>query len=183
MINTIKQEYQKLPRRDQKAIYWGLRIFGTELSKMIILLLFFLPFHKIPEFLFCALSLYPVRSNMGGLHFKTYQGCLFVSILLFAAAVFVLPASLPLTRYEGLLLLLICMLVNLFTRPVINPTRPALTKEKIAQTKRRIGVFFTAYIIAAYLFYNHYFLCGTWMVAEQTLQLMVASMKERGAKR
>lgn len=180
MIHTIKQEYQKLPEREQKAIYWGLHLVGAELSKILILLFFFIIFSKVPEFIFTAVTLLPVRTKMGGIHFKTYLGCLSVSILLFTAAVMLFPALLPLTQKAALGVLIVCMSVNIFTRPVINPTRPALTQEDIIKTRWRIGLFFAVYIIAAYIFYNHYFLCGTWMIVEQTVQLLIGRMKERG---
>ena len=178
MIQTIKQEYQKLPEREQKAIYWGLHLVGAELSKILILLFFFTIFSKVPEFVFTAATLLPVRTKMGGIHFKTYLGCLSVSIALFAGAVMLLPTVLPLTQKAALLLLIVCMIVNIFTRPVINPTRPALTEEDIIKTRWRIGLFFTVYIIAAYIFYNHYFLCGTWMIVEQTVQLLIGRILE-----
>lgn len=180
MINAIKQEYHKLPEKKQKAIYWGLHLVGAELSKILILLFFFIIFSKVPEFVFAAATLLPIRTKMGGIHFKTYLGCLSVSILLFAGAVMLLPTMLPLTQKAALLLLIICMAINIFTKPVINPTRPALTEEDIIKIRRRIGLFFAAYIIAAYIFYNHYFLCGTWMIVEQTVQLLIGRTKEGG---
>lgn len=178
MIQMIQQEYGKLTKKQQKAIYWALKITGTELSKAAVMLLLFLLLGKGWELLFTMAVLFPIRSRMGGLHYKTYWGCLSVSILLFFGAIVLFPAVLPVTKETALILLCICMGINIATKPVINPTRPTLTKSDIQKTRRRIGIYLTAYALATYIFYNHYFLCGMWMIVEQTLQLLIAAIKK-----
>ena len=180
MINTIKQEYNKLPELDRKVLrFSGQLIFG-ELSKIIILFLFFTFFHMTKEFVFSTLALIPIRCKIGGLHCRTYLGCLSVTLMIYISAIMILPATIPLTPIVITVLLLCCASMYIYIGPIINPTRPKLSSCQIKQAKSIAAGFIIGYImLSCALHFNHYVICGVWIIIIQTLQLIAAHIQRK----
>lgn len=177
MLNVIQQEYDKLPVAEQKLLaFWG-KVFFCESSKLILLFLFFVICKKSLEFIFVTLVLMSIRCRLGGLHLKTYQGCLFATFCIYVCAIMLFPAVISLTPVMAVFLLTGSMVIFAGIGPVINPTRPALTKQQIQKAKALSLAVTLVYMPFAYLFYdNRYIICGTWIITIQALQLVAANL-------
>lgn len=180
MLNIILQEYENLTDFERKALqFWG-KIVISELSKIIILFLFFMAINKSKEFLFTVSILLPLRCNMGGLHFHTYKGCLLATFIILTMPILILPNVVHITKETGILLLLICFITKMIIGPVINPTRPALSSIDIRNIRIRISVIFVIYILLLLtVLSNDYMACCIWIIIEQTLQLILAKLKRK----
>ncbi len=180
MLNIILHEYQKLTELERKALHIGIKIIISELSKTIILFLFFLALNKQKEFIFTVLILLPLRCNMGGLHFHTYKGCLLATFIIVSMPILVLPNVVHITKEIGILLLLICFITNMVIGPVINPTRPALSSIDIRNIRIRISVIFVMYVVLLLsVLSKDYMTFCIWIIIEQTLQLILAKYKRK----
>lgn len=180
MIKTIRTEYSKLPELDKKVLQFAGKVIFSELSKLILLLLFFTMFHRTKEFLFAAFALFPIRSQTGGFHCKTYGGCLTATFAMFIAAIMIFPQALPLSKMVLSGVLILCAFISISIEPVLNPTRPKLTPKQKKRSKYIVLVFVFCYIMLSFAFrFNHYTVCGAWIIIIQTMQLIAANIKRR----
>lgn len=177
MIDTLRNEYTKLSEFDKKILCFSGKIIIAETSKILILLLFFSFLHKVPELLFSMAILIPIRCQIGGLHFKTYIGCLIITLAIFTTAIIILPALLqpsPLTLAGALFF---CAVICVYIGPIINPTRPKLTPSQTKRCKYIACNFILCYIMLSFaLHFNHYIVCGIWIIIIQIMQLIVANI-------
>lgn len=181
MIKSIQQEYNQLTEKEKKIFQFGMKMILTETSKFLILIIFFLLIEKPIAFLFCTIILLPLRCNIGGIHLHTYWGCLAGTFIIYINAILILPQLIKLSTTTANLLLAICLIINLIVGPVINPTRPPLTKENVKQIKTNVIIIFLLYTLLINLFdINNYTICGIWIIAEQTLQLLIAKIQRNG---
>ncbi len=181
MLEIIKHEYNNLTDLEKKTLRFGIKIIFTETSKFLILLLFFFILGRHKEFLFAVITLVPLRCNMGGIHFRTYLGCLVATFFIFTTSILVFPDHLDTDVQLATLLLVICLMVNIIIGPVINPTRPPLTKMDVKQIRMKVSITLFLYILLVNLFeINSYILCGMWIIVEQTLQLIIAKIQRNG---
>lgn len=179
MLSIIQKAYGELSEKEKQAIYWGYKLIGTELSKFIILLIIFIIIGKWGEFLISIAMLLPLRCNIGGLHFKTYRTCLLVTFSIFIVAIIILPKFI-LTKVKVILLMFLCLILTLIIGPIINPTRPSLSKFQIKKSKKRAAIIFVIYTILYCIFPdNQYIICGIWITIEQTIQLLLAKIQRR----
>ena len=80
----IKNEYSDYDLRRVRYFYSCLLY---EVSKFIIIGGFFCLFGLLPEYVFSVLFICPLRILSGGLHFRSYLGCLLFSILYFSVSI------------------------------------------------------------------------------------------------
>lgn len=181
MLKMIQQAYNNLTKREKKALYWTFKIILTETSKLIILWIFFAYFKKEKEFLFSTITLLLLRCNMGGLHFHTYYGCLIFTWMVFVTSIIIFPNILHVSPQSITLLLIFYIILNITTGPVINSTRPPLSKVKIKSIKLTTCLILLLYILLSWLpIFNKYMQCGIWIITEQTLQLIIAKTQQKG---
>lgn len=182
LLSILHETYEKLSEKEKQSIYWGYKLIGAELSKFIIIFIFFILIGKWGEFLISIIMLLPLRCNMGGLHFKTYHVCFMVSFAVFVIAILFLP-KIVLPYACMIIFLLICLILNVFIGPIINPTRPALSKFQIKRCKKR-AVLILIFDIILYCTFptNQYIICGIWITIEQTLQLVISKLQRRTSK-
>lgn len=180
MINTIRTEYSKLSELDKKVLRFSGKIIFSELSKIIILLIFFTLIHNTKEFLFATFALFPIRCQIGGLHCKTYWGCLTATLVIFFSAIMIFPQVLALPPLILTGTLILCALISVSIGPILNPTRPKLTSEQERRSKCIVLLFIFCYIMLSFaLDFNHYTICGAWIIIIQTMQLIAANIKRR----
>lgn len=153
-------------------------------SKFILLLLFFMMIGYMKEFLTAMLFFALVRSRMGGMHCKTYKGCLVFSFLIFFNSVVVLPALFALSKVQGVVILAFCGLMNIILKPALNPTRPIPDKRTLMRDK--CIVFLVICLLSVYAVLTGCGSCATaalWVVAHQTALLSLANIKaEKGGE-
>ena len=110
----------------------------SEISKIIIMGIFFSYIHYFPQYLVAIAVLLTLRTCTGGLHFKHYFSCFLVSLGIIFAGVCVLPL-IPVARPLYFILLLGCIIVNYFLAPIVSSYRPVPNGVQIKKSKRQIG--------------------------------------------
>lgn len=117
-------------KKDNIKINYALVAILGETLKLIILIIIFLLVNKVVFFLFSLIILILIRTFSGGLHFKTFNGCLLFSIMLFiitCLAATALP-QLPNSCYYifgffSVLLIFVNAPCPSFKRPIKNKKR------------------------------------------------------------
>ncbi|MBE5943100.1 MAG: hypothetical protein E7264_11270 [Lachnospiraceae bacterium] len=183
MLRAILQEYKNLTDIEREILrFWG-KIFISESSKTVILLLFFLIIDKCSAFLFSLGILLPLRCNMGGLHFNSYTRCLLATWGIFVVPICILPHIIEVNKGIAILSLFVCFAINLIAGPVINPTRPALFLTEIRNIRMRISVAFIIYVILIQVILSdEYIVYCIGIIIEQTLQLIIAKCTRKEQK-
>ncbi|MDK2868002.1 MAG: accessory regulator [Clostridiales bacterium] len=97
-----------------------------ELTKLIILSLFFILIKKGSSFAFAFISFSTIRLWSGGIHFKTYFGCLAGTLALYSAIIW-LPVSLISVK---LIVMAVAVIVSAIFVPLPDAKRPVTNKRK-----------------------------------------------------
>ena len=125
----------------------------------------------------------PIRCQIGGIHLKTYTGCLLITLSIFIAAIMILPSILQPSPLLTTGLLLVCSIICSYIGPIINPTRPKLALSQIKRCKYIACSSILCYIMLSFaLHFNHYIVCGAWIIIIQTMQLTVAKILSKRRK-
>ncbi len=157
---------------EKAKLNFSLNLLYAELSKSAILITIFSILGQGWEFICANVALFFIRPITGGLHFKTYKGCLFFTLTFFSVALF-LYNKISLKSY-GSYLLLLSAIITLIYAPINNPNRPKHSREKKRKLKG-IGlvVIFVHFILYKGLTPNMYLDMSTWVFALQALQLLL----------
>ena len=173
----LQQNYQ-LSNYQIAQIFFLFSTIASELSKIIILGIIF--YSKWEFYLFALLITLFLRSAMGGLHFYTYIGCLFVSVLYFCLILFVF-SQIPITQQEQIFLLLFTMLICYSIGPITSKYRPEDCKKHFQRGKIFTCMFIFNYALILYLIpENQYFTIGFWSILLHSLQLIIAKILKKG---
>lgn len=153
-----------------------------ELSKFFILGLFFHHLGLFPEYLFSILFICPIRILSGGLHFRSYWGCLLFSFLYFSTSIILLRNYQP-SRPVILLTLLLFILINLLIGPITSDQRPPLSPEKVPLIKKRMAIIFMIYVMF-FLFFeqNRFYHLADRLLLIHTAQMVVAFIRKEAPK-
>ncbi len=151
----------------------------SEISKLIIMGIFFSAIGKFSLFAVSGFVLLLIRTWSGGLHFKHYLSCLLVSFLVFYLGVCVLnPVTLP--KIYQLVLLLGCILTHIAFAPIVSATRPI--PNGILVRKSKVHSFTVIFLYALILYIvppNQYINVGFWIIVLQSLQLAIANFTQK----
>lgn len=151
----------------------------SELSKLLIIGLFFFFTHRLLQFLTAAFVLCLLRITTGGVHFKHYYSCLAMSFSIFFVGVCLLN-PIYLLKVMQLPLLLCCIAINYACAPVVSCFRPIPDGIKVQRSKVRSFWLLTFFSILVFIFpQNQYINVGFWMIILQTLQLFAAKILKR----
>lgn len=173
-MDTIFRKIQtncSLTDRDVKYLKFTLAALFYDISKMLILFLFFYAIDKTAVFLFDMALLILLRCNHGGLHTKHYLSCFLLSfgVLLFAVFMPQLPEPIALSVLTG------CMLINYRIGP-IRSAQCRVKDESIFQ-RNQVQTFLIVFLflIVMYLFPNSpLMISGFWIIVAQSAQLIIA---------
>lgn len=161
------------------VLKYGIEIILGELSKCLIMLIYFYAVHKTPEYLAALILLLLLRSNMGGLHMKHYWSCFLLTFIFMNAAVIILPFLVTLSKSEICLILLLCIVIGLQIGPVhakfIRTPNSLLIRKARIQTSYILILYLSAVVI---LPVSKYVVIGFWIIVLQTFQLIIAKGKE-----
>ena len=116
----------------------------SELSKFLIIGLFFI--YDIRLYLWTIVVFQIVRSTTGGIHCRTYAGCLLLSLAFMVIIIKVLPLFTP-VLFARILMLVICAAVSFIIGPVTSAKHLKLSNN----TRFRLRLKVIA-VIAVYIF-------------------------------
>lgn len=155
-----------------KQYYW--KCFLSEFSKILIFLLIAIFLGLIKEYLVALFSMMFLRSIGGGLHYKHYISCLFVSFcFLFGSIVLAIlfqPPFIPV-----ILSLFLCAITGYLLVPITSENRPPATEKQIISCKRRtFFLIFVFSILACICPFSRLFFIGYWTIILHIIQLCMA---------
>ncbi len=170
----------KLDTYEIKIIRYAILCIVSEFSKLLILFAIFCIGNHILEFLISLLVLLPLRWFSGGLHLKTYRGCLITTVIFFFITVYIFPRLLPKSFLLNLFVL-ISTSINFLIAPIPSSKRVGLFKHSLRKYKIYSLVYLIFYNIVIYFLHHKisFIIVGT--IIAHTIQLLIAySIKLRG---
>lgn len=146
----------------------------SEISKFLIMVVFFAAIDRLFAFLICTVVLLCIRSYAGGLHFETYRSCLIFTFSFFIAIIG-LGGYVLLSPSFIMVAMAISLVLNIALSPIVSKNRPTYAKAKLLQCK----IISSAVIVLVMVYlclrqdglYNNYIV---WTVMLQCLQLLFA---------
>lgn len=151
--------------------------FTSEISKLVLLGILF--YAKFDSFIFTTLILLLLRKSTGGLHLKTYWGCLIFSAMYYIFAIVILP-HIPINVMIQILLLLLCIAINLKIGAVTSSYRPMANDHQIHRARKNIIIILSLYLFTYMIPTIQYRTIGFWVIILHTLQLTVAYILQKG---
>ena len=152
---------------------------SSEISKTIIMGVFFSFLHLFPHYCFAMVVLLLLRTNVGGLHFKTYISCFLFSLGFFTLAVAILP-QFEISKLAQLISLLLCILINYHIGPIVSCYRPKPNGVLIQKSKSNSFKVVFLYLLFVFIMPENLFVAiGFWVICLQTAQLIVASLLQK----
>lgn len=185
-IDTIVFNYfinnLNLAEDDQKKLLYSLNVIVGDLSKLVLLYLLFLAFNCQTDYLMALAVLSIIRVYTGGLHFKTYRGCLLFSLLFFSASIYLTNFQLlPRPSMIGIGTLGIGAIILL--SPVTSKNRPNYSSAKRLQFRIMGSAAAALHLIGFMATKNNpYFTIAIWVIFLQAIQLMIAKGVEHREK-
>ena len=147
-----------------------------DVSKFLILLVFFSCFHLGREFCMEILFLISLRNFFGGMHFNRYVSC-FAFTFAFSSAGIALSHLVELNSQFQISLLVVIILISIVIKPVTSSKRPPLTarQERIYHCCGMfvLFVYFALFLTIQTFPYRN--LCF-WVIVLQTMQLIAARL-------
>lgn len=172
MFTLIQKKYDFTDYQIAQLKYTFTVLF-SELSKFVIIAFLFRNHFAI--YLYAAVLLSILRLSSGGLHAKTYWGCLLMSFLFFYAPICLLP-HIEISKIWMAALILGCAAAIGLIGPVESvyrkPPTDSMKKRLVAQSL--IAVFI--HLILFCLYSNEMFIVGSWVIILQTAQLVIAKI-------
>lgn len=177
-IDTMIMKYLSkdlnLLEDDKAKLLYSLRVIIGDLSKLMILYIVFFAVNRSAEYLMALLALSIIRLYTGGLHFKTYTGCLFFTFSFFTSSMYL--ATSDLVSRSGLIIIgLISLFIIALFSPITSKNRPDYSVKKRLQFKI-IGCTAVTFHLIGFMATknNPYFLISIWVIFLQSIQLMIA---------
>lgn len=182
MKEKLKSWYQFSDYQIAQLEYFFKTVF-SEISK--ILIIGFLFRKELDVYCVTMLSLCLLRTATGGLHCKTFWGCLFASTTYIVLAIRLLPL-IPVSFLFKILLLLVCIPVNYYIGPVTSDVHMPLTAELTKKSRIRAAVSIFLFVILIYAIpESKYTVPIFWITITHSLQLIAAKIRKlkKGDKR
>lgn len=104
-------------------VCYALETLVDELEKMLILLLLFCAIGYIKEFFLIMFTISVTRCFMGGMHFKTWQGCMTMTITVYCISVFC-GHFLRISSNKAIIIFAIYGLLMMLVAPISSANRP-----------------------------------------------------------
>lgn len=151
-----------------------LEVILNDLSKIALLFLIFSFLNKQINFIYCLISLIPIRAYTGGIHYKTYTGCLIFSGIFFYISIF-LSNHFSTSYFIVMIQIIFSLLIIILLAPITSKNRPSYSKKKILQFK----IFSILIVLFHFVMYfstknNPYFTNSIWVITIQCIQLLIA---------
>lgn len=172
MFTLIQKKYD-FTDYQMAQLKYTFTILFSELSKFVIISFFFRNCFAL--YIYAAVLLGILRISTGGLHAKTYWGCLFMSLMFFCASIYLLP-QIGISKIWMAVLILGCAAAIGLVGPVESiyrkPPSDSMKKRLVAQSLITVIM----HLILFYLDNNEMFIVGSWVIILQTAQLVIAKI-------
>jgi accessory gene regulator B len=147
------------------------------INDMLKIIIMFIGFSLLGEglaFIYCLVSLMLIRCFSGGLHLKTFSGCLIFTTCFLSICIFLhhhIFITLPLL----IGLFFFNMFIMVLLTPITPKQRPKYSEKKMLQFKfisiMVVVVNFTFYYVTGN---STYFAYAVWVITLQSIQLLIA---------
>ena len=132
-LSTLISEYLgknncSLTKNDLLKIHYSLQVVLGDLIKFIILFLIFLSLNELPLFFLSFVILISTRPLGGGIHCKTFNSCLILSIMYFIIILLFSTLSTKLNINFYIVFFIISFIITLAYAPCSNEKRPIKNK-------------------------------------------------------
>lgn len=176
-IKSLLQEEFHYTDLQMQKIRYMIMSFASEISKLLLIFVFFAHISKVPELIVSVAALLSVRNFTGGIHLKHYFSCLLLSFGIFYLGICVLPSYIAVKTAGMIAILLLCLLAVYIIGPVLSSYRPALTKVQKKCSSLKASAAILLYIIIILIVReNSCLYAGFWIIVLQTLQLGLAKI-------
>lgn len=180
-LDKIQLEYN-LSDRERKLLQFSFIGLIYDITKLIMLFIFFACIHQVAAFAFCISLLVVLRTNQGGLHLKHYTTCFIFSFLYLFLSICVLPILIPnISQPVGLCILFVCLLINYKAGPQKNIKIYSELKNPRNVLKSKINsfAFCMVYMILFFIFSNTLLMQqGMWIIVLHTMQIVIVIIKK-----
>lgn len=176
LMNKIQTTYD-FSEYELKVIRYVITALLYDLTKLILLGVFFFYLGKLPHFICALIPFFLLRTKNGGIHTKSYWSCLLLTFLVFIPTVMILPDAAPLTPMLRLGVLIPCAITEYALGPLLSHREVKLNESGIR--KNRIASFQVVLIVAILLFLfpqNTCFFAAFWMVVLHAIQLAITKI-------
>lgn len=181
-LDKIQLEYN-LSDRQRKLLQFSFIGLIYDITKLVLLFIFFACIHQITAFIFNVFLLIVLRTNQGGLHLRHYTTCFIFSFLYLFLSICVLPLLIPeIPQPLGLCIIFLCMLINYIAGPQKNIKIYTELKnpENVLKSKMKSFIVCTVYMIAFFIFPNVILMQqGMWMIVLHTMQIVIVVIKNK----
>lgn len=168
-----------LTDRDMKYLKFTLTALLYDISKMLILFLFFFAIGETAAFLLDMTLLILLRCNHGGLHTKHYFSCFLLSFSVLLFSICLMPALLTPSKPTILMVLTLCMIVNYLTGPIRSKQCQVKDVDIFKRNQIHTFVIVFFFLVAAYLLpSSRLMLSGFWVIVAQSVQLIIAKLSQ-----
>lgn len=177
MTNKIGNYFSlelNLSEIDEKKLKYSVEIILTDLSKFILLLMFFSLIGKSTFFILTFPFLSLLRMLTGGLHFKTYFGCLGFSFAFFLA-VLICSMYVNLGDIYVALVFIFSLLIISIVAPVPSKERPKHSNKKAIRFKALALLLIISGTLLFYIRHKDPLLISyIWVMLFQSIQLLIS---------
>ncbi len=159
---------------DLEKINYAIETILNEVFKIVLLLILFSTLGKLKYFSFSMIILFSTRIFSGGLHSKTFVGCLFWTTLFFIATSMFAPLLPILNIGIYYLISFFNLFVIMVKSPYPNPYRTIKSKKR-KRSLKLLAIFFSIFWTIILLFFTSdisYLNCGIFTILIQSLQLL-----------
>lgn len=174
--NTVREK-NLLPESDIEKMTYGLHVILSEVTKIIIYIVFFSIINRLLEFSFACLILFSIRSHSGGLHFYTWLKCFLFTLVFFVLAILILP-NITILNQSGVYYFLgaFSIVTTLLLAPKTSKFRPITNKKRRFKSKVfALASMLICFLLLLLLFHHSkLFAIGIWTITLQNTQLFIS---------
>ena len=152
---------------------YTLTVLFSEISKFVIMAFLFR--NHIAMYLYAALLLGALRISTGGLHAKTYWGCLLMSFLFFCVSIYLLP-QIEISKIWMVGLIIGCAAVIALVGPVESIYRKPLTDHAKKRLVAQSLIIISIHLILFCLYDSEILAVGSWIIVLLAIQLTIAKI-------
>ena len=176
MKEFLKREYQFSNYQIAQLEFFFKTVF-SEISKILLIGILFR--RELAVYCIGLVVLLILRTSTGGLHCKTYFGCLFSSAILIITSFKLLP-FIPLGFIPRMVLLVCCIAVIYLVGPVTSDVHMPLTDEVVKRGRLTAVVFVSCVtVLMGIIPGNSYMNIIFWIIITHTLQLVAAKVRKK----
>lgn len=180
LVQALKTTYN-YSDYDLAVVKYTLLSIASELSKMILLCVFYCFIGKISYFFIFLFLLSLLRFNSGGFHCKHYITCLLLTFIISYLAIIILPDLETPDILIIELLTIVCLIINYFIGPIASPLRPSPNSLLLKHCKNNSFIIIFIFFIIVSIFNSYkliypYLLVGFWTIILHTFQMIFAKI-------